>query len=102
MADSTIGFVINLSRTDALILALAAGLALLGWAWGALLKSSLGLNRWFGLLMLVPVVNLLAFMASGIAAHRRLLEYQNKAAYEKIKRFMEEGATSDMVRAKVD
>ncbi|MDP1807968.1 MAG: hypothetical protein Q8L35_00305 [Actinomycetota bacterium] len=102
MADSTISYVINLNQADAWIVALVVGLALLAWAWGALLKSALGLNRWFGLLMLVPIINLLAFMASGVAAHHRLLDHQNKVAYEKIKRLMEEDEAADMVPAKAD
>lgn len=90
MTNLAIIYTINLNSAQVWLTALAAGLALLGWTWGALLKSALGLSRWFGLLMLIPVVNVLAFIASGVAAHLRQVERQNEPAFEKIKRLEEE------------
>ena len=95
-----LGYAISLGPLEAEIVALVVIVALLGWSWGALLKAGLGISRWYGLLLLLPVVNLVAFVAAGYAAHRRLVDAQNEAAYEKVKRLIEEASANETAKVK--
>lgn len=83
-------YVIDLNTKQAVIICAIAVLSLLGWSWGTLLKSGLGVSRWYGALMLLPGVNLIAFVIAGIIADYRLEEERKRPARERAKRFIAE------------
>ncbi len=95
-------YTITLNQAETRLLVVAVIMALLAWAWGALLKSALGFNRWFGLLIFLPVINLLAFFISGLLAHRGLIDKESSAAYEKIMHLLAEESPESKQPAEAD
>lgn len=97
-----ISYTITLNQAEAQVLGLAALLSVFAWAWGALLRAGLGLNRWWGLLMLIPIVNVIAFLAAGAIAHRRLADERIQSDAEKIKLLLQEAPKPPVRTTKTD
>jgi hypothetical protein len=91
---------VTLRSSDLPAIGLLALFVLMSWAWGAVSKAALGVSRWYGVLMLLPGVNLAAFFITGIISHRRLTAEANEAAYEQIKRLVAEADLRESNRDK--
>lgn len=69
-----ISYVISLEPEHVKGLVLLLTAILLSWSWGNILNFAFGLNKWYGLLLLVPGVNLVSFVIFGATAQKRILE----------------------------
>ena len=63
---------------------LAIGLGVF-WIWlmGTLIKAATGNSKWFGVLMVIPVVSFITLIVFGLQSHSDLLEEESEPAERK-------------------
>lgn len=101
MANSSqVDSVLVLHPDDLMVIGLIGLVIAMAWAWGALLNEGLGLNRWFGLLFLIPGINIIAFIASGVMAHERIMDKADEEAFAAMHRLIAEKKAEAELRQK--
>ncbi len=54
------------------------------WLMGTLIKAATGNSKWFGVLMVIPVVSFITLIVFGLQSHSDLLEEESEPAAKKM------------------